>query len=185
VRGQIAEAAVERKALIKEITDFIKTVLLDITLTQKVATPKRESVEYGTQTAPPPPTRVVPLPSTSSVGDEVYEAETSPVSTRFTGPPAPAAASDDDDHDDGETGAISEGDVHAFARKSFGSIASPYLSYVHRHGVLDTAYGLRKVGNKFFIGNSDLRWMQIATSTLMISILEARGVSGNYSLGNG
>jgi hypothetical protein len=66
VRGKIAEAAVERKALIKAITDFIKTVLPDITLTQKVATPKRESVEYGTQTAPPPLTRVVPLPSTSS-----------------------------------------------------------------------------------------------------------------------
>jgi hypothetical protein len=91
------------------------------------------------------------------VGDEVYEAESSPVSTRFAGPPAPAVPSDDDDHDDGETGAISEGDVHAFATKSFGAIASPNLSsYVHRHGVLDAAYGLRKVGNKFFIGNSDI-----------------------------
>jgi hypothetical protein len=119
VRGKIAEAAVERKALIKAITDFIKTVLPDIILTQKVTIPKRVSVEYGTQTAPPPPTRVVPLPSTSSVGDKIYEAETSPVSTRFAGPPAPAVASDDDDHDDGETGAISEGDVDAFARKSW------------------------------------------------------------------
>jgi hypothetical protein len=59
------------------------------------------------------------------VGDEVYEAETSPVSTRFARPPVSAIAFDDDDHD-GETGAISEGDVHAFARKSFGAIASPY-----------------------------------------------------------
>jgi hypothetical protein len=125
VRGKIAEAAIERKALIKAIADFIKTVLPDITLIPLV-TPKRDSVEYGPQTAPPPPTRVVPLPSTSSVGDEVYEAETSHVSARFAGPPAPTVVSDDDD--DGETGAISEGDVHAFARKSFGVIASPYLS---------------------------------------------------------
>jgi hypothetical protein len=62
------------------------------------------------------------------VGVEIYEAETSPVITRFAGPPAPEVTSDDDDHDDGETGAISEGDVHAFARNSFGSIARPYLS---------------------------------------------------------
>jgi hypothetical protein len=51
VRGKIAEAAVERRALIKAVTDFIKTVLPEITLVQKVATPKRESVEFGTQTA--------------------------------------------------------------------------------------------------------------------------------------
>jgi hypothetical protein len=91
------------------------------------------------------------------VVDEVYEAKNSLVSSRSSGPPAPAGASDDDDHDDGQTGAISEGDVHAFARKSFGAIARPYLSpYVHKRGVFDTEYGLRKVGNKFFIGNSDV-----------------------------
>jgi hypothetical protein len=54
VRGKIAEAAVESKALIIAIEDFIKTVLPDITLTPQLATPKRESVEYGTQTTPPP-----------------------------------------------------------------------------------------------------------------------------------
>jgi hypothetical protein len=74
VRGKIAEAAVERGALIKAITDFIKTVLPDITLVQKVATLKRESVEFGTQTLLPP-TRSVALPSNSSMGDHVYEAD--------------------------------------------------------------------------------------------------------------
>jgi hypothetical protein len=98
VRGKIPEAAVEPKALIKAIVDFIKTVLPHTTL---IDTPKRESVELGTQIGLLR-TRSVPLPSTG----EVYEAETSPVST------AAAIASDDDD--DGE---ISEGDVHAFARK--------------------------------------------------------------------
>jgi len=49
-----------------------------------------------------------------------------------------------------DTGAVSEGEVRAFARKSFGEIASPYLSpYVHKRDVLDTEYGLRKIGNRF------------------------------------
>ena len=56
-----------------------------------------------------------------------------------------------------DTGAVSEDVVRKFARKSFGVIASPYLSpYVHKRGVLDSEYGMRKVGDKFFIGNSDM-----------------------------
>jgi len=53
--------------------------------------------------------------------------------------------SDDDD----VAGGISEGDVKIFARKSFGKIASPYLSPdVHRRGVLDAEYGLRKIAKR-------------------------------------
>jgi len=49
-----------------------------------------------------------------------------------------------------DTGAVSEGEIHEFAGKSFGEIASPYLSpYVHKRGVLDAEYGLRKVGDIF------------------------------------
>ena len=36
-------------------------------------------------------------------------------------------------------------------------IASPYLSpYVHKRGVLDAEYSLRKIDNRFLIGNSDI-----------------------------
>jgi hypothetical protein len=59
MRGEIAEATVKRRALIKTIADFIKVVLHDATLTQIVDTSKRESAEVGTQTlqnlATPPP----------------------------------------------------------------------------------------------------------------------------------
>jgi hypothetical protein len=56
--------------------------------------------------------------------------------TRFEGPPI--ATSDDD------VGCVSEEDVHTFARESFGSVASPYISpFVNRGGVLDIDYGLR------------------------------------------
>ena len=167
MRGKIAEAAVGRKALIKAIANFIKVVLPDTTLAQKVTTPRSES---GTQTdmnlATPPPPRSAPLPSTSSAGDVVYETETSPFSAGFTRAHRPTALGYDDHNDDGytgavskdvDTGAVSEGETRKYARKSFGAIASPYLSpYVHKSGVLDAEYGLRKVGDRFFIGNSDV-----------------------------
>jgi hypothetical protein len=52
--------------------------------------------------------------------------------------------------DDDVAGGISEGDLQAFARKSLGKIARPYLSpYVLRMGVLDAEHGLRKIGNRF------------------------------------
>jgi len=101
----------------------------------------------------------------------VYETETSPVSTRFAGPTTPAYDDDDDgdtgavskdvdtgtDIKDVDTSAVSECESRKYARKSFGAIASPYLSsYVHKSGILDAEYGLRKVGDEFFIGNSDV-----------------------------
>jgi hypothetical protein len=97
MRGEIAEAAVGRKALIKTIADFIKAVLPDTTLAPKTDTPESESVELGTQTVQDSPTTPQPLPSTSSAEK---------VSPRFTY----------DDNDD---------EVHKFARKSFGEIAIP------------------------------------------------------------
>jgi hypothetical protein len=60
------------------------------------------------------------------------------------------AGTSDDDDDDDDAGSVSKGDVQAFERKSFGTIASPYLSpFVHRRGVLDAEYGLHKIGNRF------------------------------------
>jgi len=98
----------------------------------------------------------------------VYETETSPLSAGFTCALRPTALAYDDDDDgdtgavskDGDTGAVSkdvESKIRKYARKSFGPIASPYLSpYVHKSGILDADYGLRKVGDRFFIGNSDV-----------------------------
>ena len=156
MRDEIAEAAVGRKALIKAIADFIKVILLDTALAQKVATPKSGSVDLGTQTVRnlTTPPQFVAHPSTSSAGD-VYETETSLVSTRFSG--ATALAYDDDDdvytgavNKNVDIGAVSEEEVRKYARKPFGVIASPYLSpYVQKSGVLDAEYGLRRVGNRF------------------------------------
>jgi len=147
IRGEITKAAVGRKALIKAIADFIKAILPDTTLAQKITTPRSESMELGTQAdmnlATPPP-RSAPLPSTSA-GD-VYETETSPFSAGFTRARPTALAYDDADtgavSKDVDTGAVSKdvdtSETQKYARKSFGATASPYLSsYVHKSGVLD------------------------------------------------
>jgi len=122
----------------------MKAVLPETNLAQEVPLLKIESSARTTDNLP---TRrsasPLVLPSTSSAGDLVYETETSPVSTRFAG--ANVAAYDDDDDNDVDTGAVSVGELRAFARKFFGEIGSPYLSpYVHKFGVLDAEYGLRK-----------------------------------------
>jgi hypothetical protein len=66
---------------------------------------------------PTTPPQSVALPSTCSAADVIYETESSPVSTRFDG--ATEASYDDDDYVDADTGAVSEGEVRAFARKPF------------------------------------------------------------------
>jgi len=115
MRGEIEKAAVGRRALIKAIADY-KLVLPDTTLLQKLAIPKSESGEFGTQTVQhlTTPPQHVALPSTSSARDVVYETGTSPVSTTIAGA---TPATDDDSV---VAGAVIEGEVRAFARKSFG-----------------------------------------------------------------
>jgi len=82
-----------------------------------------------------------------------------------------------------DTGAVSEGEVHAFARKSFGEIFSPYLSpYVHKRGVLNAEYGLRKLGNQFFIGNSDATVNTNSNIYVKDKHFKGKRVSGNYSI---
>jgi hypothetical protein len=123
MRGEIAEAAVELRVLIKANANIIKEVFPDATLTQIVDTPKREFAELGTQNiqnmATPPP-----LPSTSCMEEFVLD-----FNFRFAGPPTSASYDDDDDdEDDDVAGAVNKGDVRTFTRKSFGVIARSYLS---------------------------------------------------------
>jgi len=88
--GDIEEAAVGRKALIKAIANFIQVVLSDNTLALKVGLPKSESSDFGTQTTPTPPLiqrspSLLVLPSTSIADEDIFEKETSPVITRIVG----------------------------------------------------------------------------------------------------
>jgi hypothetical protein len=139
VRGKIAEASVERKALIKANGKFIKEALPNTTLVNRM---KRESY---TLTVPdyttPPPSYKTPIntrikcPPIATSTLPPYE---TPTCTRFD------ATSDDD------MGGVSEGDVHTFSTTSFVAVASPYLSpLLNRRGVLNIDYGLKKEGDRF------------------------------------
>jgi hypothetical protein len=101
----------------------MKAVLHETNLTQEVPLPKIKSSVQTTDI----------LPKTD--GDAVFES------------PGIAVTSDDD-----VAGSVNKGDLQEFARKSFGTIATPYLSpFVHRIGILDVEYGLRKIGNRFLL----------------------------------
>jgi len=112
MRGDIEEAAVGRRALIKAIADFIKAVLPETTLAQKVTILKSESQSTQTvrhlTTPPSQPPRPVALPLNSSAAVVMYETETSPVSTRIAGATAVAATDDNCDNDYDVAGAVSE-----------------------------------------------------------------------------
>jgi hypothetical protein len=144
----------------------MKAVLPETTLIQKVPSPKIESSVQTTDilSARRSPLPLV-LPKTSSQGEVVFETETSPE----------IAGTSDNDVAEG----VSKGDVQAFARKSFGTIASPYLSpYVYRRGVLDVEYGIRKIGNRFLMGHSDVT----VDSDIQIRDQHFKGTRGLWEL---
>jgi len=84
------------------------------------------------------PPQSVALPSTCSAGDVVYETERSPVSTRFD---SDTEAAYDDDDDDADTGAVSEGEVRAFARKPFVRL----LAHMCHHMFTNVAFSMQSM----------------------------------------
>jgi hypothetical protein len=78
-------------------------------------------------------------------------------------------------------GDVSEEDVDTFVKMFIGAVASPYLSpFVHKRGVLDIEYGLRKEGDKFFIAISDVT--VDTNSDLYIKDKHYRGTPGLWEL---
>jgi len=132
-RAKIEEATSGLKALMKAIADFVKAVLPETT---KVPLPKIESSVQTASSSSSPSISRRHLPKLSGEEEEEGEAfETKP--------------------DDDVKGEVSEGDVHAYARKSFGNVANPYVApFVHKKDVLDVDYVLRKVGDQFYVGFS-------------------------------
>jgi hypothetical protein len=136
-RAKIEEAAIGRKALMKAIADFVKAILPETT---KIPLPKVESSVQTSFSSSSIARRHLPM--LSGEEEEVFE----------TGPTTTTTSDDDDDDDEIE---VRKSDVQAYARKSYGDVASPYMEpFIHETGTLVVGYGLRKVGDKFYIGNS-------------------------------
>jgi len=159
VRGKLHEADIERKNQIKTVADFLKQVL-----------PSSPSSDTQTEHLPPvkpqtslPPgaipakrrrlayeTTPAPIPSTSR--DVVYETPTPrPLSIKRD-------VGDDDDYVSDSDLRV-EPDVLDYGAMNVGALASPYVSpylYESKKRSLDTVYGIRREGDVFMIGDSQV-----------------------------
>jgi len=100
--------------------------------------------------------------------------------TSYGTPKRSVYESDDDDDDDDEV--YSHSGTEAFVVREFGKVASPYLSE-HARKVkrnLDRVYGLRKKGNVFKIGDSDV--LVDKNSDLTIKGRKFEGTEGLWQL---
>ena len=112
----------------------------------------------------------LPTPGIASTSKEVvYE---TPTHRTF-----PELEDDDDDDDDN----IVQEDVQAFGREYVGTIASPYIvPYFYNKRLLDTQYGIRKVGDSFMIGDSAI--LVDTDSDMAIKGQELRGTKGLWEI---
>lgn len=135
MRESLEEKDLKREALIKEIAKFLGKVLPKNVPLQTFPT-KNEHLETSVR-APEIPV----LPSTSassspSTSDVIFE----------TPKKKPVVEIRDDDDDE---------QAKLYSRQHYGEIASPFLSpYVKDSRLLDTQYGIRRVGDNFKIGNA-------------------------------
>jgi len=115
----------------------------------------------------------LPTPPIASTSKEVkYETPTHR--------PFPELEEDDDDDVDDDDN-FAEEDVQAFGKENVGTIASPYIvPYFYNKRFLDTQYGIRKVGDSFKIGDSDV--LLDTDSDITIKGQEFRGTKGLWEL---
>ena len=190
VRSRLDEADVERKRLIHTIADSFKKVLPSSTFDQKVK-PRLDALHSGTQTEllPPPPS---PTPAKRHIlfsetpkrarrsEQHVFPSTSSDVIYESTTPPPIEIRDDDDDDVETEDPGV-EPEVLAFGQKTFGEVASPYVSpYVYRKRFLDTENGIRKVGNTFMIGDSRVGVDEDSNIHIQGAEFPARKVFGSY-----
>ena len=140
-RGKIRDDEIGREARVKAVADFPKSVLTlppaAVHTVRRQTTPTQTEAEVATAS----------IPSTLSAGEK-YETPKRPHDDDI----------DDDVHDDNVAdGGLVEEEVQQKSRKQFVAVASPYLTpYLFKRSFLDTQYGIRKDGDTFMIGDSQL-----------------------------
>ena len=136
------------------------------------------------QAAPPPP------PSTPQKMRRETQTAVTSASVTATPPPPPIKeytyeppkkerVEDDDDEDSyNDDYNFVEDEAGEYGRENFGPVASPYLiPYVYKRSFLDTQYGVRKEGNTFMIGDS-----QVLVDTIGDITIKDRLFSGTQGL---
>jgi hypothetical protein len=139
MRNAMREDAINRKSLIRMVTDFIKN-LLPTNTTQATAT--SPSLHSSNPTSHVSPSQLSFDPPQH---EAVYE---TPSSSRNTG-----VADDDDDNEENDA---NETEVREFGTIHFGKVASPYVtSYIYNKSSLDKDFGIRRDDDgQFRIGRS-------------------------------
>ena len=86
-----------------------------------------------------------------------------------------------DDDDDVADGTSVEKDAQEYVREKFGAVADSYLTpYIYKRSFLDTQYGIRKEGDVFMIGDSQLTVDE--DSDITIKGKDFRGTQGLWEL---
>ena len=89
--------------------------------------------------------------------------------------------SEDDDADNVAYGGFAEKYAQEYGRQKFGAVAVSYLTpYLYKRSFLDTQYGIRKEGDTFMIGESQLT--VDSDSDITIKGKRFRGTQGLWEL---
>jgi len=139
------------------------------------------------QAAPPPP------PSTPQKMRRETQTAVTSASVTATPPPPPIKEYtyeppkkervEDDDNEDSynDDDNFVEDEAREFGREHVGSVASPYLMpYVYKRRFLDTQYGVRKEGDTFMLGDSQV--LVDTSGDITIKDRSFRGTKGLWEL---
>ena len=112
------------------------------------------------QAAPPPPSTPQKMRrgTQTAVTSASVTATPPPIKEYIYEPPKKERVEDEDDEDSyNDDDNFVEDEAREYGRENVGPVASPYLMpYVYKRRFLDTQYGVRKEGDTFMIGDSQV-----------------------------
>ena len=166
VRDKLHEADVERKNQLKTVADFFKQVL-----PASPSSAPRDASHSDTQTKHGPPVKTEPpLPRAIPTKRRRFSHTTpTPIPSTSSGviygTPTPLPSIKRDVYDDDDDDYVSADDLRVelhvldYGAMNVGTLASPYVSpllYEYKKRSLDTQYGIRRDGDVFMIGDSQV-----------------------------
>jgi len=145
LRKKMDEADLRKKTETNMFAEFLSKVMPTGQSAPPPPPSTPQKMRRGTQTAVTSAS-VTAIPPPPPIKEYTYE------------PPKQERVEDDDDEDDcNEDDSFVEDEAREYGRQNVGPVASPYLMpYLYKRRFLDTQYGVRKEGNTFMIGDSQV-----------------------------